>query len=255
MKIIRTINEWHIIQNELKMTQAKIGFVPTMGNLHAGHQSLLKRSQAENAITILSIFVNPTQFNNPDDLAKYPRTFEQDCELAKNAGVDIVLAPNYAEMYPDNFRYQISENVYSRLQEGAHRPGHFNGVLTVVMKLLQLIKPTRAYFGEKDYQQLQLIKDMVAAFFINVEIIACPTVRDDNGLALSSRNSRLSAEQYQLALHFPKLLKKSLAVTDIISQLNQLGIKVDYIEEYEGRRFGAVTIGDVRLIDNILITV
>lgn len=253
MKIIHTVAEWRMIQKEFNLSSENIGFVPTMGNLHAGHQSLLQRSQQENTVTVLSIFVNPTQFNNTDDLAKYPRTMEQDYQLATDSGVDFIFAPTYSEMYADNYRYQVCENELSHLLEGMHRPGHFSGMLTMVMKLLQLIKPTRAYFGEKDFQQLQLIKEMVSAFFIDTEIIACPTMRDKNGLAMSSRNNRLTEQQYQLALNFPRLLRMQLPLPEIIDRLTNLGFTVDYIEEFQGRRFGAVSVGDVRLIDNFLI--
>ena len=158
-----------------------VGFVPTMGALHSGHEELLKRARIENDFVILSIFVNPTQFNDPNDFAKYPKTWEQDCAMAQRNGVDAIFLPRYAEMYPDNYRYKVSENDYSRILDGAHRPGHFDGVLSVVMKLFNLTVPHRAYFGEKDFQQMTLIKGMVESFFMNLEIVPVPTVREHDG--------------------------------------------------------------------------
>lgn len=251
--VIKNIEDWRSLRQQDLFTNKKIGFVPTMGNLHQGHQSLLARSIAENQLTVLSIFVNPTQFNNPNDLATYPRTFDQDLALAKNSGVDFILAPNYQELYPDNYRYQVSETQFSHELCGKNRPGHFSGVLTIVLKLLNLVKPTRAYFGEKDFQQLHLVKEMVNTFFLDVAIIPCPTIRDAEGFALSSRNSRLSAEQYTQALNFPKLLGSDNSCEHIANSLIKSGFSVDYIEEHNGRRFGAVKIGDVRLIDNVLV--
>ena len=167
-------------------------------------------------------------------------------------GVDYVLLPSYDELYADSYCYRITESKLSQCMEGQHRTGHFDGMLTVVMKLLMLVKPTQAYFGEKDFQQLQLVSDMTKAFFIDTKIVACPTVRDQNGLALSSRNSQLNIEQYQLAIQFPKLLVSTKTLTEIKHDLEQLGFIVDYIEEFQGRRYGAVRLGTVRLIDNMI---
>lgn len=249
MQTIESIDEWRTLRKQTNFDH--IGFVPTMGNLHAGHQSLLTRSVQENQITVLSIFVNPTQFDNKNDFEKYPKTLSEDLTLAKNCGVDYVLLPTEKQLYTDAYHYQIQETEFSRELCGQHRPGHFNGVLTIVLKLLNLVKPHKAYFGEKDFQQLQLIKEMINALFLDIEIIACPTIRDEHGLALSSRNSRLTAEQYKLALNFPKLLKSMDSCEQITRSLVALGFVVDYIEDRDGRRFGAVKIGDVRLIDNI----
>ncbi len=246
-KIIENLNEW---RQERQQLTSSIGFVPTMGHLHAGHQSLLERSKAENDITVLSIFVNPTQFNNAADLANYPKTLEQDVAIAESLSVDYILIPDYEALYPDNYSYKITESKYSNLMEGKYRSGHFDGVLTVVMKLLMLVKATKAYFGEKDWQQLQLVTNMTQAFFVDTEVVGCPIVRDEHGLALSSRNSRLSPKQYQLARNFPKILASKNKPAAIINQLQKLGFKVDYVEEHDGRRFGAVWVGDVRLIDN-----
>jgi pantoate--beta-alanine ligase len=251
MKIFSSLKEWRAFRRTDFFANKKIGLVTTMGNLHAGHQSLLERSVRENSFTVLTLFINPTQFNNPEDLKHYPRTLDEDLVLAKSLKVDFVLTPTYEELYPDHYRYKVTESVESKILCGKSRPGHFDGVLTVVLKLLQCVKADQAYFGEKDFQQLQLISGMVEAFFLDTKIIPCVTIRDKNGLALSSRNNRLSKEAYQLALNFPKLLGAEKSISEIISELSDLGIKVDYIEEHGGRRFGAVFVGDVRLIDNI----
>lgn len=253
-QIIHSVAEWQLLRKQSLFADKTIGFVPTMGNLHAGHESLLAKSVADNELTILSVFVNPTQFDNPNDLSSYPHTLNEDVRIAKTIGTNFIVIPKYDDIYPDNYRYRVNELSFSQQLCGAHRPGHFEGVLTIVLKLLNLIKPTHVYFGEKDFQQLQLIKDLVTAFFLDVQVIACPTIRDVNGLALSSRNSRLSPDEYQLALKFPALLKSNLSCEEINQELAANGFKVDYIEEHHGRRFGAVKTGEVRLIDNILFT-
>ncbi|MCX7978143.1 MAG: pantoate--beta-alanine ligase [Bdellovibrionaceae bacterium] len=234
-----------------KAHHGPMGFVPTMGALHQGHASLLKKSRAENAVSVLSIFVNPTQFNDKNDLEKYPRTLDRDLELASQCGVDVVFLPTFEAMYPDNYRYVVTERELSQMLCGAHRPGHFDGVLSVVMKLLNIVRPTRAYFGEKDYQQLRLIEGMVKAFFMDVEIVPVPTVREEDGLAMSSRNLRLSPELRQKA----PLLHKTLRTAESSDKAKQIleanGFKVDYICDLEGRRFAAAFLGDVRLIDNL----
>jgi pantoate--beta-alanine ligase len=251
LKIFDNLESWLNLRREISLSDQTIGFVPTMGNLHAGHKSLLELSKNENTLTLLSIYVNPTQFNNVDDLKKYPKTLNEDLDLAEKVGVDFVLLPNYQILYPDNYKYRINESELSKKLCGKFRPGHFDGVLTVVLKLLQLVKPTRAYFGEKDFQQLQLVRGMVEAFFIDTEIVACPIVRDAEGLALSSRNSRLTADQLILARKFAKLLQSACSSDEIKQKLVNLGFDVDYIEDIEGRRFAAVSLGGVRLIDNL----
>lgn len=243
MKIFDTIGEWRDFRAAL---HAPLGFVPTMGALHAGHASLVQRSVNETAHTLVSIFVNPTQFNDPNDLQHYPRTLEADIALLRSAGAQYLLLPDYDALYADGYRYRITENSFSRQLCGKHRPGHFDGVLTVVMKLLQLAKAQRAYFGEKDYQQFRLIQDMAQAFFLDTEIIPCPTVREEDGLALSSRNSRLNAEERHKA---PLIFK---ALRDNNRQLLEYdGFKVDYFEEHDNRLYAAATLGSTRLIDNI----
>ena len=176
MKIIDSVNAYREMRKEFE--GKKIGFVPTMGALHIGRAALIERSVAECDVTVLSIYLNPTQFDNIADLEKYPATVEADLELAKNLGIEIVLMPDYEQMYPDGFRYQVEETQFSHRLCGAHRTGHFTGVLTVVMKLLNIVRPQRAYFGEKDFQQYKLIESMADAFFLDVEIVACQTVRE-----------------------------------------------------------------------------
>lgn len=249
MHIFQDINAFKTYRANCK-PNISIGFVPTMGNLHIGHASLIEKSKKENELTFVSIFVNPTQFNQSDDFKHYPRTIEDDCALLENLGVDACLMPDPQSIYPDEYRYHISENKISQLMEGAHRPGHFDGVLSVVMKLFQLVKPSHAYFGEKDYQQYLLIRDMATAFFLDVLVIPCPTIREKSQLAYSSRNNRLTADERLLAEQFATLFHQNLATEQLITQLHHLGIKVDYIEEHAQRRYAAVQIGNIRLIDN-----
>lgn len=249
MKIFSNPDEWRSVRKTLPATLS-IGFVPTMGNLHVGHASLLETSKQQNDITVASIFVNPTQFNQAADFTGYPRTLDDDLKILDNSGVDYVLLPDEQGMYADNYRFQINETSYSCQMEGLHRPGHFTGMLTVVMKLLNLAKPHRAYFGEKDFMQLQLIRDMASTFFMDIEIIGCPTIREDSGLAFSSRNNRLTPEQKHLANQFARIFHQPVSCDQITAELENIGIEVEYIEEHEGRRFAAVRIGDIRLIDN-----
>jgi pantoate--beta-alanine ligase len=228
-----------------------IGFVPTMGALHAGHLSLVERAAAENDRVIVSIFVNPTQYDDPDDLANYPRPLERDLAAAASAGAQAAYLPDFDDVYPDGYRFRVTENAFSRELEGAHRAGHFDGVLTVVMKLFGIVRPDRAYFGEKDWQQLQLVRDMAAAFFLDVEVVPCPVVREADGLAMSSRNMRLSEEERRRAPEFHRLLASGRPEGDIRSALEAAGFGVDYVERHGDRVLGAVRLGNVRLIDNV----
>ncbi len=245
-QVLRTISE---VKSHLQ--GKSLGFVPTMGALHEGHLQLVRQAKYENKYVCVSIFVNPTQFNDPKDLEKYPRTFEKDLGLLQSAGCDYIFYPEYKDMYPDQYRFKVIENEFSKILCGASRPGHFDGVLTVVMKLLNIVSPDKAYFGEKDYQQLLLIKDMTEAFFMNCQIVACPTVRETDGLAMSSRNVRLSAEQRVLAPEFYKILSTSKSDDEARKRLLTAGLKVDYVETHWNRRLGAIFLGDVRLIDNV----
>lgn len=249
MQVFKSLSEWQQFRSELP-PQSRLGFAPTMGNLHAGHASLFHASKQENDLTISSLFINPTQFNRADDFANYPRTLEDDLILMQDAGVDYCLIPDEQSIYHDQYRYQIQENELSVLMEGKYRPGHFNGVLTVVMKLLNLVRPTTAYFGEKDYQQYQLIRSMTQAFFMNVVIKACPTIREKSGLAYSSRNNRLSPEQRPIAEQFAVIFHQPKSCETLIDELQTIGVKVDYLEEHQNRRYVAILIGDIRLIDN-----
>ena len=249
MRVFQDLDEWRQRRHELK--GKSLGFVPTMGALHEGHLELVRRSLRENDRTVVSIFVNPTQFNDPQDFEKYPIQVEQDLGLLRELGVQEVLLPRAEDLYGDQYRYQVSEKEQSRILCGAHRPGHFDGVLTVVLKLLNLTQADRAYFGEKDFQQWKLIEGMVRAFFIPTQVYAHPTVREADDLAMSSRNVRLTPEERLKSTLFPKALKTALTAQEAKRTLEDQGFEVDYVEEHFGRRLGAVRIGKVRLIDNV----
>jgi pantoate--beta-alanine ligase len=235
--------------------EAATGFVPTLGALHAGHVSLVRRAKAENERVWASIFVNPAQFDDPGDLARYPRTLEDDLAMLEAAGCDLVFLPRAEEIYRDGYRYRVTENALSRELEGAARPGHFDGVLTVVLKLLLLTRPERAYFGEKDFQQLLLVEGLAQAFFLDTRIVRCPTVREPDGLAMSSRNRRLSPADRARAPALYRVLAASLASRqsgrDTEAALAREGFEVDYVADRDGRRLAAVRLGGVRLIDNV----
>ncbi len=251
MQIINSIATWKAERKNL--AGKTIGFVPTMGNLHQGHASLIERSVAENDVTVLSIYVNPTQFDNQGDFTNYPKTLPQDSDMAAQLKVDYILTPTYQELYPDNYAYKVTENSeQSLILEGKHRPGHFTGMLTVVLKLLLLVQADCAYFGEKDYQQLTLVRSLAEAFLLDVQIIACPIVRNSEGLPLSSRNNRLPAARLKHAALFSTLLAADLSIIEIKNKLSAAGFAVDYIEEHAGRRFGAIKLDGIRLIDNVM---
>lgn len=249
MTIIKTPAEMMAVRKTLH--GKKVGFVPTMGGLHSGHLSLVNRAKAENEITVVSVYLNETQFNDKNDLVTYPANFEDDCALLESAAVDYLFAPSYSVMYPDDYKYMVTEKDFSKLLCGAKRPGHFDGVLTVVMKLLNIVKPQKAYFGEKDFQQLTLLKGMTEAFFMNVELVPCPIVREENGLAISSRNRKLSKEGLALAPKFHEILASGASVPEKKKQLEEAGFKVDYVTELNGRLYAAVFLEGVRLIDNL----
>lgn len=251
MMVLESVAAFRDWRAHLKAEGSSLGFVPTMGALHEGHLSLLKKAKSECDRVALSIFVNPTQFNDPQDLEKYPRPLERDLELARQLEVDAVFLPNAKEMYADQYRFQLQEKQLSQILCGATRPGHFEGVLTVVMKLLNVVKPHRAYFGEKDYQQFLLIREMAKAFFLECDIIGLPTLREADGLAMSSRNVRLTSEHRKIAPLLYSELKSSKSLNEVRTTLESAGFRIDYLEEHFGRRFAAVFLGDVRLIDNV----
>ncbi len=279
MEVIKTVKELQAKIGEHKALGQKVGLVPTMGALHQGHYSLIERSCRENDVTVVSVFVNPTQFNNANDLATYPRTEEADCELMVKAGVDYALIPSVEEMYPEPDTRTFDLGPVAEVMEGPMRPGHFNGVAQIVSKLFDIAKPHRAYFGEKDFQQIAVIRRMVELLNMDVEIVDCPIVREADGLALSSRNVRLTPEGRAIAPQIHKVLAESvewkpelspLEVTDkVIALINSTcGLEVEYYQivdsltmqpltewpaEGEPKAVGCVTVycGDVRLIDNI----
>jgi pantoate--beta-alanine ligase len=252
-RVFEHLEDWRICRAAL---EGSLGFVPTMGALHAGHGSLIARSVAENDYTVLSIYLNPTQFNNPEDLDVYPQTLARDLEMARALGVDFVITPSYEQMYADGFRFQVDETRFSATLCGAHRPGHFTGVLSVVMKLLNLTGADKAYFGEKDYQQYLLIRDMCAAFFMAVDIVPCATVREDDGLAMSSRNENLDEAGRYKAGRLNDLIRSTLDDVEVAQALTDAGFDVDYVVSRHGRRFAAASLTSadgrvVRLIDNV----
>ena len=280
MQLITTKKALFEVVSNAKSTGKTIGFVPTMGALHNGHLTLVKRCVSENDLCFVSVFVNPTQFNDKNDLANYPRTLEADAELLASVGCQFVFAPNADEMYDVEEMHKPFEFDFGGLDqvmEGRFRPGHFNGVVQVVSKLFQLVQPTRAYFGEKDFQQLAIIRRMVTVLNFPVEIVGCPIVREESGLALSSRNALLTPEQRQLAVHISQVLKESclFALETPVHELHDAvvaavnareGLEVEYFEIVDGKTLqpiekweetndivGCITVycGKIRLIDNI----
>lgn len=278
MKLIQTIKE---LQSELDALRSKgktVGLVPTMGALHAGHASLVKRAVAENDVVVVSDFVNPTQFNDKNDLVKYPRTLDADCQLLGQIGASFVFAPSVEEIYPEPDTRQFSYAPLDTVMEGKYRPGHFNGVCQIVSKLFMIVKPVRAYFGEKDFQQLAIIREMVRQMdFGGLQIVGCPIVREEDGLALSSRNARLSEKERKNALNISQTLFKSriFATSHTVAETQQFvedgiandeGLRLEYFEIVDGNTLqqiadwkdtdyavGCITVfcGEVRLIDNI----
>jgi pantoate--beta-alanine ligase len=249
MHVSTTLSEWQ--QRRRTLIEKTIGFVPTMGALHEGHASLVRQSREENDTTVVSIFVNPAQFNDPGDLARYPRPLENDLDLLRDLGADEILVPSAQELYPDGYRFRIEANELTNTMEGKSRPGHFEGVMTIVMKLFNLVRADRAYFGEKDFQQLQVVTAMTKEFFIPIEIVPCPTVREKSGLAMSSRNTRLSPEGRERAALIARTLLTAPSPEAAAATLAAHNFTVDYVEEHWNRRLTAVFLEGVRLIDNI----
>ena len=251
MTVFEAPARWRGERADQVRSRATLGLVPTMGALHEGHLALVRRCLAENDRTVVSIFVNPTQFNDPTDLQKYPRNLETDLATLRAEGVDFVFRPREPDLYPDDYRYRVTETDLSARMEGALRPGHFDGVLTVVLRLLNIISADRAYFGEKDWQQLTLVRGMVDAFFLPTTIVPCATVREADGLAISSRNRRLTPEDRARAPRLFSALSAAPSAQAAARDLRASGFAVDYVEDRDGRRLGAVHLGDVRLIDNV----
>jgi len=249
-RVFHSIGEWQR-ERSPQRPGVTLGFVPTMGALHEGHLSLVRRSRTENERTLVSIFVNGTQFDDPADFSRYPRMLDADIALLEREGAEFVLVPTEQELYPDRYRYRVGETECSLRLEGAFRPGHFDGVLTVVLKLLHVAAPERAYFGEKDWQQLVLVRGLVEAFFVPTVIVGCPTVRESDGLAMSSRNRRLSPADRAKAPRLHQALCTSATPDAVARALAADGFVVDYVEDWEGRRVAAVRLGGVRLLDNI----
>jgi pantoate--beta-alanine ligase len=274
IQVLTTIAE---LRNALNKSNAtRIGFVPTMGALHQGHLSLVRQCKTENDITVVSIFVNPTQFNDTNDLEKYPRTLDVDINLLTTVGCDIVFAPSVEEMYPQKDERVFNFGTLETVMEGKHRPGHFNGVAQIVSKLFDAVKPHFAYFGEKDFQQLAIIREMVKQLHYDVQIVGCPIVRELSGLAMSSRNMLLSAEEHKKAAIIYKVLSESCIFVPrkqcdevrnwVINQFQDTGLRVEYFELVDGYTLQSVSswsdsdyivgciavfCGKVRLIDNI----
>ena len=280
MKVINKTSDLQAIIEQFKNDGKSIGLVPTMGALHKGHLSLVKNSISNNDITVVSIFVNPTQFNNPNDLASYPRTVEKDLELLQTVGCDVVFAPEADDIYSKSetdSRFEFDFEGLDKVMEGKFRPGHFNGVVQIVSKLFDLVRPNRAYFGEKDFQQLAIIRLMTRRYNLPIEIVPCPIVREDSGLALSSRNSLLKDNEKQVAQHIYAVLNESrqFVPQTEVEELKQCVIaaieqkpelKVEYFDIVDGHTLksivkwdesdyvvGCITVfcGNVRLIDNI----
>jgi len=250
-KLIHDIDKLRGRVTEYRRGGRSIGLVPTMGALHEGHLSLIRRARDENDRVVVTIFVNPTQYDDPSDLERYPRTLASDLEKAEESGADLVFHPEAEAIYADGYRFKVMETDFSRELEGAHRDGHFHGVLTVVLRLLNIIQADRAYFGEKDWQQLRLVRDMAAAFFHPTEIIGCPTVREPDGLAMSSRNVHLTPDERALAPEFHRILASRSTTQEMKRQLANTGLAVDYVEQRGDRILGAIRLGKVRLIDNV----
>ncbi|MGN1172217.1 MAG: pantoate--beta-alanine ligase [Muribaculaceae bacterium] len=279
MEIIRTTSRLSSLTKEAKAAGKVVGLVPTMGALHAGHLSLIQRARKECEYVVVSVFVNPTQFNNANDLKTYPRTEDADCELLRGAGVDIAFIPSVEEIYPEPDTRVFDLGEVANVMEGPMRPGHFNGVAQIVSKLFAMVNPDKAYFGEKDFQQIAVIRRMVEICGFDIEIVDCPIKREDDGLALSSRNVRLTPENRAIAPMIYKTLCESVEYAKshtvdetrkmVIDSLNAVdGFEVEYYEivdpitmqpihewkeSVNGAPHGCITVycGEVRLIDNI----
>lgn len=281
MKIVKTSKELHELLATLTNSASSIGFVPTMGALHAGHISLLERAIQENDIVICSIFVNPTQFNDPSDLEKYPRPIEQDIELLKRAGCNVLFMPEVDDIYGDHAEWTHSFGELESIWEGAMRPGHFKGVGQVVYKLFNIVHPTNAYFGQKDFQQTLIIKKLISDFNLNIHLHVCPIIRESNGLAMSSRNIRLNTEEKEASGKIYQALEQTkVAIANGETNLHSLknaaidiiksmpAIHLEYVDIVNPENLKIVTevaqndkllmiiavkLGNTRLIDNMYV--
>ena len=253
MQTIHSIKELQACLSEAKNAGKSVGLVPTMGALHEGHASLVRRSVKENDVTVVSIFLNPTQFNDPKDLERYPRTLESDCKLLEQCGAQIAFAPSVNEMYPEPDTRSFSYPPTDSVMEGARRPGHFNGVCQIVSKLFMITEPDRAYFGEKDFQQICVIRRMVADLGFKMDIVPCPVIREASGLAMSSRNSLLTPDEKVLAANIYRVMKESLSqglsvreteawVTDTLNAID--GLEVEYYSIVNGETLAEVNSWD-----------
>ncbi len=276
--VFQTIQQTQSWVLENRQRVASIAFVPTMGALHAGHISLIQLARKRADVVISSIFVNPTQFNNPNDLVKYPRTLEKDIEMLQNGGCNALFAPNVEEIYPKLQKGHWDFEALSSRLEGHFRPGHFDGVCTVVKKLFEIVTPDIAFFGEKDFQQLAIIRQLVQHEKMNIEIVGCPTMREPDGLAMSSRNMRLSATEREQALAISRVLfflkeNKNLHSPAKLEKMGRTmldeepGLRTEYLQIVDGDTFDDIAhwnvqrpvalyagyVGEVRLIDNILL--
>ncbi len=252
MEIVKTVAELKTLVAAFKDEKKTIGLVPTMGALHRGHASLVSRSVKENEVTVVSVFVNPTQFNDKNDLANYPRTLEADCQLLEGLGATVVFAPTPEEIYPEPDTRSFSYPPTDTVMEGAFRPGHFNGVCQIVSKLFMYVEPDRGYFGEKDFQQIAVIRRMAEDLKFGLEIVSCPIVREEDGLALSSRNTLLTADERQIAPAIYKALKESVAFskTHTVEETKQMvvetinaveGLEVQYYEIVDAKTLASIT--------------
>ena len=265
MRVLRTVTEVRQALEPFR-SGSEIGLVPTMGAFHDGHVALFRTARTECEAVVVSLFVNPAQFAPGEDFGRYPRDHARDSRAAEEAGVDFLFTPSREELYPDGYATWVDVDGLSHILEGEHRPGHFRGVATVCLKLFNIVRPTRAYFGEKDAQQVAVVKRLVADLNLDLSITVVPTVRDSDGLALSSRNAYLSAEERRAAAAIPRALERGAAAYaaggDPVATANAVlaadaGLKVDYltVADFDGRRFlaTAVRVGSTRLIDNVVL--
>ncbi|OJV16988.1 MAG: pantoate--beta-alanine ligase [Dyadobacter sp. 50-39] len=255
MEVFTSVQSLRQFLDQQVLQQKTIGLVPTMGALHTGHISLIEAAKKDNDIVVCSVFVNPTQFNNPEDLAKYPRTFEADRVMLENAGCSAVFAPSVEEMYPEQPVVKMNFGALETVMEGASRPGHFNGVGIVVSKLFNIVKPQYAYFGQKDLQQVSVVRQLISDLSFDIELIICPTVRESDGLAMSSRNTRLNADERAIAPHIYRILTGAGEALNAGKKVNEVvnWAKSEFgkIKEFTLDYFEVIYLGDLLPIESI----